>query len=251
MIDILKYNRFNVWAFRAIDDVELCKEFIKGHVKVLADYGIASITSNNTVWLENPNMYCIVVEDDLTKELLGGIRIQIADGIFPLPVEKAIGYMDKKIYEIVKNYAYHGGISELNGLWVSNKLKGVGMGPYLVRAAISSSNQLNFITMIGICGENTLTMFKNVGFLIDNSLGKSGGFPYPSDDLTAHVVGILNAVTLESADVFDKNIMICLRNNPIINRIELNKNFESEINYNLIYKKVSVNSYGVNSSQKS
>ena len=249
MSDILKHNVFNVWAFRAIDDVALCNEYIKGHIKVLADYGISSITSNNTIWIENPNMYCIVVEDSSTKELLGGIRIQVADGVFPLPVEKAIGYMDNRICDVVKNHAYNGGISELNGLWVSNKLKGVGMGPYLVRAAISSSNQLNFITMIGICGENTLTMFKNVGFLIDHSLGKNGGFPYPSDDLTAHVVGILNAVTLESADVLDKSIMICLRECPILTREELNKNFVSEINYNLLFKNVSVNNYGVNSSQ--
>ena len=249
MSDFFKHNTFNVWAFRAIDDIELCNEYVKGHIKVLADYGIASITSNNTIWLENPNMYCIVVEDALTKELLGGIRIQVADGVFPLPVEKAIGYMDNRIYDVVKNYAYNGGISELNGLWVSNKLKGVGMGPYLVRAAISSTNQLNFITMIGICGENTLTMFKNVGFLIDRSLGKNGGFPYPSDDLTAHVVGILNAVTLESADILDKSIMISLREHPILTREELNKNFVSEINYNLIFKNVSINNYGVNSSQ--
>ncbi|MGZ5491866.1 MAG: hypothetical protein ACXWE6_14175, partial [Nitrososphaeraceae archaeon] len=149
-------------------------------------------------------------------------------------------------YSVVRSYAYNGGVSELNGLWVSNKLKGVGMGPYLVRAAISASNQLNFITMIGICGENTLTMFRNVGFLIDHTLGNKGGFPYPSDDLTAHVVGILNAVTLESAKAFDRDIMVCLRQAPTQKRIETNKNFISRISYNLIFKQVSINSYGKN-----
>jgi hypothetical protein len=103
--------------------------------------------------------------------------------------------------------------------------------------------------MIGICGENTLQMFKNVGFLIENSLGKNGGFPYPSDDLTAHVVGILNAVSLESAASFDKQIMLNLRNNPIITRTETNNHFISEIFCNLIFKNVSVNSYGINQGQ--
>lgn len=243
------YHSFHLWAFRAIDEVEFCREYIKGHIKVLMDYGITSITSNNSEWIENPNMYCVMAIDTKTNEMVGGIRIQIANGIFPLPVEKAIGNMDARIYDIVKNYAYNGGIGELSGLWVSNKLKGVGMGPYLVRSIISSANQLNFITLIGICGENTLPMFKNVGFLIDRSLGKNGGFPYPTEDLTAHVVGILNAVTLESASSFDKEIMTSLRENPIMNRIESNKNFISEISYNLWYKQIIVNSYGVNSGQ--
>ncbi|MDP3558545.1 MAG: hypothetical protein Q8T03_14315 [Bacteroidota bacterium] len=249
MSNLKKHNSFHLWAYRAVDEVELCKEYIKGHIKVLSDYGITSITSNNSVWVQNSNMYCVVAEDTVTGELVGGIRIQIADGVLPLPVEKAIGYMDDRIYDIVKNYAFAGGIGELSGLWVSNKLKGVGMGPYLVRAIIAAANQLNFITLIGICGENTLPMFKNVGFLIDNSLGKNGGFPYPTDDLTAHVVGILNAITLESASQFDKEIMISIRENPIINRIENNNNFISEISYDLIYKNVTINNYGINRGQ--
>jgi hypothetical protein len=240
-------NSFRLWAFRAIDEKELCDEYIKGHVKVLADYGISSITSNNKIWVENPFMYCVVIEDDVTKELLGGIRIQIADGISVLPVEKAIGNMDPRIYDLVKKYAFSGGVGELNGLWVSNKLKGVGIGPYLVRAAIASASQLNFVTMIGICGENTLQMFKNVGFLIENSLGKRGGFPYPSDDLTAHVVGILNAVSLESAAAFDKEIMVYLREKIISQRTEINNKYVSNISYNLLFKNVTHNSYGTQS----
>ena len=245
----LQYKSFNVWAFRAIDELELCKEYIKGHIKVLADYGISSITSNNSLWIKNANMYCVVAEDSKTHELLGGIRIQIADGVLQLPVEKAIGYMDNRIYNIVENFAFNGGVGELSGLWVSNKLKGVGMGPYLVRAIIASANQLNFIKLIGICGENTLPMFKNVGFLIDNSLGKNGGFPYPTEDLTAHVVGILNAITLETAANTDKEIMTLLRQTPTINRLETNNHFVSEINYNLIYKNVTINTYGINRGQ--
>ncbi len=248
-MDNLKNNSFNIWAYRAIDELELCKEYIKGHIKVLADYGISSITSNNSLWIENANMYCVVAEDSKTHELLGGIRIQLADGLLQLPVENAIGYMDNRIYNIVKNFAFNGGVGELSGLWVSNKLKGVGMGPYLVRAIIASANQLNFIKLIGICGENTLPMFKNVGFLIDHSLGKNGGFPYPTEDLTAHVVGILNAITLETAANNDKEIMTSLRQTPIIKRIETNNHFVSEINYNLIYKNVSINNYGINSGQ--
>ena len=114
----------------------------------------------------------------------------------------------------------------------------------LVRAAIASSSQLDFLTMIGICGENTMQMFRNVGFLIENSLGKNGGFPYPSEELTAHVVGILNAVSLETALSYDKEIMTYLRKNTSTSRIESNNDFISNISYNLVYNNVKSINYG-------
>jgi hypothetical protein len=244
MSSIEKNSTYKMWSFRAIDEPELCEKYIEGHVKVLTDYGITSISSNNKLWLSNPYMYCLAVKNLETEELVGGIRIQIADGVSPLPVEKGIGHMDERIYNVVKKYAFDGGVGELNGLWVSNKLKGVGMGPYLVRAAIASATQLNFKTLIGICGENTMQMFKNVGFLVNESLGKMGGFPYPTNDLTAHVVGILDAITLQTAAEHDKKIMIFLRQNLLSERIEKNNNFTSNIEYNLIFKNVTINKYG-------
>src|SRR5665213_1736070 len=104
MSKVKNKKSFRMWAYRAIDEAGLCEEYIKGHVKVLTDYGITNITSNNNTWVENKHIYCIVAEDLDTKELVGGIRIQIADGTFALPVEKAIGKIDARIYNKVKFY---------------------------------------------------------------------------------------------------------------------------------------------------
>ncbi len=231
-------NSFRVRAFRAVDEYETCGEYIKEHVKVLTDFGIINITSNNKSWTGNPNMYCVVAEHMASGELVGGIRIQVADGIFPLPVEDAIGYMDKVIYEKVRYYAQHGGVGELCGLWVSNKLKGLGMAVYLVRAAIASAKQLQFQTMIGICAGYSLSMFENVGFIIDYSLGDNGNFQYPDERYIAHVVGILDALTLETAAAPDKLLMLALRTNFVQERVEVNKNFRTNIMYNLVYPKI-------------
>jgi hypothetical protein len=227
-----------MFSFRAVDEPKLCSEYIDGHIKVLTDYGVKNITSNNDTWINNPNIYCIGLRNDDTNELLGGIRIQLADGIYPLPVEDAIGYMEPKIYNLIENYALNGGIGELSGLWVDNRLKGIGMGPYLVRASIASSEQLNFKTITGICAKYSFKMFRNVGFVIDKSLGDGGGFPYPNDEYITHVVGILNAVTLEYAFPYDKEIMFSLRGSSIQNRIECDKGIDVKISYNLKYPKV-------------
>ncbi len=230
-------HSYKVLAFRAVDEPELCLNYVKGHIKILTDYGIENITSNNNIWINNPNIYCLGLFS-LSDELLGGIRIQLADGIHPLPIETAIGYMDDKIYSLVEKYAINGGIGELSGLWVDNRLKGLGIGWYMVRAAIASSNQLNFRTMIGICGDVTLTMFNNVGFIVERSLGNNGTFLYPNEELTAHAVGILDAVTLDNAHKYDKEIMVSLRNQITQTRIEIDKGVNVKIDYNLKYPKV-------------
>jgi hypothetical protein len=232
---ITKKETYKIRVFRAVDEEATCIEYLKGHIKVLADYGITNITSNNSSWMKNPYVYCIVAECD--ERLVGGIRIQVAEGATPLPVEDAINYIDYRIHEKVRHYALNGGVGELCGLWVSNELKGLGMSRYLVRAAIASANQLNFKTLTGICAGYTLAMFRNVGFMIDTSLGDEGNFAYPTDEYIANVVGILDAITLESANEFDKNVMISLRRIPLQTRMEKETGKKVKIDYELVYER--------------
>lgn len=236
----LENTSFKIFCFRAIDEPELCQQYLDGHRKVLTDYGIENVTTNNNNWVKHPHIYCTVAQDLLTQELVGGVRIQIADGIHPLPVEDAIGYMDPKIYDKVKEYALKGGISESCGLWISKKVKKVGLSRYLMWASIASSYQLNFQTMLGICAGYTLILFSKIGFVIDESLGNDGGFPYPNDNYLAHVIGILNAKTLSSSSVEDREVMLSLRETPIQSRVENNNGIITNINYNVTYKHTSI-----------
>jgi hypothetical protein len=233
---LAKKETYKIRVFRAIDEEKTCIEYLAGHVKVLADYGITNVTSNNAGWMKNPFVYCIVAERE-SGGLVGGIRVQVAEGETPLPVEEAINYIDFKIHEKIRHYALNGGVGELCGLWVSNELKGLGMSRYLVRSAISSANQLNFKTLTGICAGYTLAMFRNVGFMIDTSLGDEGSFSYPTDEYIANVVGILDAITLESANEFDKVIMISLRRIPLQTRMEKETGNKVKIDYELVYER--------------
>lgn len=220
-------------AFRAVNEYETSRLYLNGHVKVLHDYGIQNITSSNASWMSNPNVYCVIAE--LDGEIIGGIRVQIADGINPLPVELAVGDMDKRIYEKVKAFAKEGA-GELCGLWNAKKVAGMGVSMLLVRAGISIINQLNFKTLMGICGDYTLEMFNKVGFVIDKSLGNNGEFVYPKSDLIARVLGILNAETLESAHSYDKERMLDLRNNPVQYTEEQGSKGILKVDYNLVVK---------------
>ena len=226
---------FKIEVHKAIEAPLLCKKYIEGHVKVLSDFGIQNITSNNNKWVNNPNIYCIIAYDE-KNNLVGGIRIQKNGGGFPLPVEEAVGKMDSKVYDMVNYYDIHGGIGELCGLWIANEMRKVGISLVLIRAAISIVNQLNFQTLTGICAEYSLKMFQQVGYVVDHSLGSDGKFIYPNEKYIARVVGILNSLSLSTAEPYDKEIILSLRNKPIQKRKEIGKKGKFEVNYDLYVK---------------
>jgi hypothetical protein len=216
-------------AFRPCDEPEICLDYIEGHRRVLEDYGIINITSYNKEWLNNPHIAGVIAE--LDGKMVGGIRVQTADGIHPLPVEAAVGKMDPKVHDLVTRYRLDGGSGELCGLWNAKNVAGRGISMLLVRAAISIINQLKFRTLLGICGPYSLDMFKRVGFEIDYSLGDGGNFIYPTPEYIAYVLGILNAETLDSSLPYDREKMLDLRKNPDQIRIETGPKDDMEVNY--------------------
>ena len=199
-------------AFHAPSDPETCQRFIEGHVKVLKDYGITNITSNNNEWVNWDFVYGIVAED-YDGNLIGGIRAQLANKQQMLPVEKAIGKIDPKIHDIVDSYIDEG-VGELCALWNAKNVAGMGLSILLTRAGISIVNQIACKTLMGICADYTMGMFQKVGFVVDSSLGNKGEFVYPNENYIARVLGILNAKDLATADPYDRERMLSLRNNP-------------------------------------
>ena len=120
-------------AFRATENTGLCQRFIDGHSRVLEAIGVKKVTSSNHDWAYNPASFVILVESDDEEKVLGGARLQAADGKTPLPIEDAAGYMDEKVYDLVKKYSVEG-TGEVCGLWNSMEVAGMGIGSiFLIR----------------------------------------------------------------------------------------------------------------------
>ncbi|MCW3078340.1 MAG: hypothetical protein JWO32_2949 [Bacteroidetes bacterium] len=235
--------KIKISVFRAIKDVDKCERYLKGHMQVMIDYNVMKITSYNKSWTMNPSAYVLIAENVKTGEMVGGIRVEVAKGLFPLPIETAIGAMDPRIYDVVKHYALNGGVGELCGLWNSKSIKGVGVSFFLTRAAIAIVEQLKVKTMIGICAEYTLKMFTDVGFEINTTLGNNGEFPYPDNRYITRSLGILNTQTLGTASAIDKELIIDLRKRPVQTRNEIGTKGEIEIEYDLILNDVDNSPY--------
>jgi hypothetical protein len=219
-------------AFKATNDADTCQKFLRGHVSVLEDYGITNITTNNNQWMNMDCIYGVVAETE-SGEMVGGIRIQLADGINQLPVEKAVGYMDPTLHTLVNHYITEG-VGELCALWNAKSVAGIGISILLTRAGISIVNQLKCKTLMGICAGYTLKMFNRVGFVVDNTLGSGGEFVYPNENYIAWVLGILNAKELETAEQYDKERMLSLRYNPVQFFTETSKSGDVNVEYNLL-----------------
>lgn len=225
-------RRFTFKAFWAVDEPGLCSQYAEGHVQVLRDYGITNITSNNQLWTKL-NCVAVIVVYDEEGEMVGGIRVQKADGENMLPVEKAISFLDPKIHEIIGSYI-HEGVGELCALWNSKKVAGYGLSLLLSRAGIALSTQMGISIMVGICADYTLKMFKKVGFQVDDSLGHQGEFVYPNENYIARVLGILNAKNLETAEEEDRMRMLDVRLNPLQLAVENGPKGEMEIKYEML-----------------
>lgn len=233
-------------AFRATDNPELCDKFIEGHRRILDAIGVKRVTSSSEEWASNPCSFVILVESDDEKKVLGGARVQAADGKTPLPLEDAAGYMDEKVYRLVREYM-PGGTGEVCGLWNSMEVAGMGIGSiFLIRAALALSEQIGLDTMFALCSPYTTRIAGNYGFLVETSVGNNGTFYYPKIDLLATIVlqkdnkNLPNASELETRRIFD------LRKHPVqVTMEEARKKQLVEIDYNLLITSANPGEYKI------
>ncbi|MFN5025916.1 MAG: hypothetical protein ACK5HJ_09210 [Bacteroidota bacterium] len=221
-------------AFRATDNPMLCNRFMEGHRRVLDAVGVKKVTSSSDDWSTYPSSFVILVESEEEDKVLGGARLQAADGVHPLPMETAAGYMDPRVYELVKKHM-PGGTAEVCGLWNSMEVAGMGIGSiFLIRAALAISDQIGLDSMFALCSPYTTRIAGNYGFHVERSVGNDGTFYYPKLDLLATIVvqndahGLPAASELESTRIFD------LRQRPVQRTSEQARRSTVEIDYDLL-----------------
>jgi len=222
-------------AFRAPEDEETCLKFLEGHKRLLEiHFGIAKITSSNSDWISNPNVIVVVAEDEKGEKIFGGSRVQVADGILPLPIETAIGHYDPKIYQLAVP-----GSCELGGMWNSIEVQGMGIGGiFLGRVCVVVASQLPVHTMLFLCAPVTTRMVRRVGGVLASQLGDNGTFYYPKEDFIATAMIHTDLEKLSLADPTEREIMLSLRENLHQIRMENGPKGPLEIQYQLELSKL-------------
>lgn len=221
----------NIRAFKSIDDPESRELYHSGLEQVLLYYGVTRVTSQSRDWFDDPNTWLVIVESREDQSVLGGARMQMASENLPLPMEKAIGFKDPRIYEIVKNYRKNG-VGEFCGLWNSRKVAGMGLGSmYLGRACIAIAPKIGMNTVLGLCAPSTKANSFKIGFKIDERLGQEGEFNYPKENLVATTLVIDDPVGIPHASEEDRIKILEQRNNPQMISHEITPRGELIIHY--------------------
>ena len=197
-------------AFRAIDEEESCFRFIDGHQKILEVYGITKITSNNTEWVYNRGTIVVMVENEDGSKVYGGARIQMYDGVMPLPIQTAISRYDSKINQLVDK-----GSSEICGLWNSREVTGMGIGSIILgRVTGALIGMLPIYKTFMLCAPVTVKMCTSTGCVLVTEIGNNGLFYYPKDDLIATAMVVPDTRTMEHAEPVEREWMFKLREKP-------------------------------------
>ncbi len=224
-------------AFRAVDDRQSCERYLEGHQHVLKVFDIAHITSAKPIWMDNPNCYIIMLESLYSDRVYGGARIQIADGVHPLPIEDAIANLDRNVSRLVSEKSLDG-TGELCGLWNSREVAGYGLGSiFLGRTSISVINQLNIKSLFALCAPATLRNCLKSGFEIERSLGNKGAFYYPKSDLIATALLMNDPIGLSKTLPSEREFILDLRNSPNQLKVETTLKGPLAIEYDLSISK--------------
>jgi len=228
--------QFQIRAFRATSDSKACDKFIAGHAHVLETVGVKQVTSSGNQWKYHEGTFAIIVESMDGSKVYGGARIQAADGVIPLPIEQATGFMDNNIYSMVAKTAERG-TGELCGLWNTREVAGYGVGAFFAtRVGVVIAEQLGLNSIWALCAPYTVKFAERVGCVIVEELGNLGTFYYPKIDLLATAVLMEDCIQMQTANPFEIERVKSLRHNltQIVTETVPERKTQVEIAYHLI-----------------
>lgn len=231
------FKELKIRVYNTISNIDACKRFADGHTEILSSYGIKKVTSANTDWFYDSNVFLIMVESITGNEIYGGARLHIKNHNYKLPIESALENLDKNIQNLINEDVVNK-TGELCGLWNTRNMSGTGLSAILIRTGIAKAGiliaeKLNLDSLYTLSAPWTINMVKNMGFVIEESIGDFGQFEYPNPDLIATVMVLKDIKTLKFATKDERNTILSLREKPHQKRLEEGPKGTIEIEYDL------------------
>ncbi|WP_143960395.1 hypothetical protein [Litoribacter populi] len=225
--------KVRVRVVRAVEDLEATTKYIEGHHRVLESYGVTKVTSADSSWASNPNVYLILFESIEDSRVLGGGRVQLRSEGFPLPFENAIYEIDTSIVEYMSQFG-DCEAAEICGLWNSKEVAGYGIGSiYLVRIGVAIASQLNIKKLFGLCSPVTVKISSKVGYTVIKELGNDGTFFYPKEDLVATVMHVDDVENIPFAEEKEREFVFNVRREGLTHLVEKGPKGEMEVLFDL------------------
>jgi len=218
-------------AFRAVEEPDTCAEFLRQHRKVLEDFGIEHVNTNNDHWKDDPDTYLIIATSD-KDGMIGGLRLEVSKQGRVLPIVDALHSLDGRIDQEVNRWSSNG-CAEICGLWNANRYANRGLPTLLGYAAVAVANQIGVESMVCLIAHYTLRHALRVGFTIMGDVGHEGTFTYPIPSIKAIAMVMPNTLLLNDAQDKHRLPVISLRMRPQQVRVEQPAHEELVVDYDL------------------
>ncbi|MFN3875213.1 MAG: hypothetical protein ACK4L7_04795 [Flavobacteriales bacterium] len=222
----LSEHTLRIRALRAIDEPDTCAEFLREHRKVLEDFGISHVNTNNETWTTDHHTYLVVAESP-TEGMVGGLRVELCRPGRALPMVDALYPLDSRIREAIARYE-PSGCGEICGLWVANRFANRGLPTLLGYAAVAIANQIDAKALVCLIAHYTLRHALRVGFTVLDEVGSKGTFSYPIPSITAIALVMPDTLTLADSLPRHREPVLSLRLRP--NQLRTEKLGESLFN---------------------
>ena len=203
-----------VLVSRATQDQRLCKRLLQGHKRVLEAYGIKNLSSFRTDWFRRDDVIVIAVMTPDGERVLAGARMQPGQVANDFPLHQAVGHMDPKVGEFLEGILPEGAY-ELNALWNSIELAGMGLGSeFLIQVAMAALPLLDAKHVVALTSPVTRRWREKHGWRLRDDLGEGGYFVYPKPSLRASIEHYVHPDYQPHVDVEVRDLMMSIRRRP-------------------------------------
>ncbi len=167
-------------TFRAIDAPETCMQFTKRHHAVLREFGVTLLNENED-WIENPNIYVVSLVNKEDKTILGGCKLQMYDGVNPLPLEAVAKKYDPGILKYCEM-----GVGEACSLFLDPVIRSKEHIDLIANKIIEVGRSISIQKILALFSPKSITMGYRMGFEKMKHIGEQGVLPYPDPTLCSH-----------------------------------------------------------------
>lgn len=225
----MQQKEFAIRMLRAIDYPEVAQQFAREQQNVLKLFGVNGVTSASQPWQEDPNTYMFVAEDLSIGEMVAGMRLDMQTDDKPIPMAQALNAVSEEFIDVV-NTLKPLGLAEGCGWWVKTGYAGLGLPGILLRAGVSVSPHLGINFIVGFPHQHTKPIMSKYGFIAMDVIGDNGSFMYPDDRYRSTVVE-LNTQTLHTTPREERERIVMLRNNPVMQATEGKLSLQYHLTY--------------------
>lgn len=196
---------------RSVDHPDVAAQYAVAQQAILKQFGVSGVTSAQQAWQSDPNTYMFIAKDELTGEMVAGMRLDKESDNKTIPMSEALTAVSAEFRDVVDNLKPLG-VAEGCGWWVKEGYSGLGLPGILLRAGVSVSPYLGINYIVGFPHQHTKPIMSKFGFIAVDVIGDNGSFIYPDDRYRSTVVE-LNTRTLHTTPRAERERMLALRNN--------------------------------------